>query len=188
MAITKDEKIIQKTSEGWIAALSKDIKGPLTLTNKRLMIRDSSNSFFLKDITQIGFLPMNRIEIILSDKTIKLVFTKRSISHGIDQFASVLFDTPFVAGSWQEEVVSYTAHWASVLTTALLLYGEPMEYREAKYEDKEVWCNHCKEYVKIPHSDIPVWNIKCPICGHGGMTSLSPEDRKKAGEKNRFYG
>ena len=151
------------------------------------MIGDSKNSYFLKDIIQIGFLPLNSIKISLSDETIKLIFTKRSVSHGIDQFVSVLLDTPYEAGSWQEEVASYTSHWASILTTALLLYGKPMEYREVIHEDKEVWCSHCKKYVKIPHSDIPVWNIKCPICGHSGMTSLSPEDRKKAQEKNRFF-
>lgn len=152
------------------------------------MIGDSSNSFFLKDILQISFLPINRIQITLRDKTIQLRFAKRSISHGIDQVASILFDTPFEAGSWQEEVASFTAHWASVLTTALLLYGEPTEYKETIYEDMKAWCGHCKEYVKIPYSDTPVWSIKCPICGHGGMTSLSPEDRKKEGEKHRFIG
>lgn len=152
------------------------------------MIGGSSNSYFLNDIIQISFLPLNGIKITLNDETIKLVFTKRSVSYGIEKFSSILLDTPFETGSWQEEVASYTAHWASVLTTALLLYGKPIEYREVIHEDKEVWCNHCKKYVKIPYSDIPVWNIKCPICGHGGMTSLSPGDRKKAQEKNRFFG
>ena len=93
------------------------------------MIGDSSNSFFLKDILQISFLPINRIQITLRDKTIQLRFAKRSISHGIDQVASILFDTPFEAGSWQEEVASFTAHWASVLTTALLLRARARKLR-----------------------------------------------------------
>lgn len=179
MTVINDEKIIQRTTEGWYATLEKDVKGSLILTNKRLMIGDSSNSYFLKDIIQIDFFPINGIQITLRDKTIKLIFSKQSISHSIDQLASVFFDTPFEAGSWQEEIASYTAHWASVLTTALLFYGEPIEYRETIYEDKKVWCKDCKKYVIIPHSDIPIWKRKCPICGHGGMTSLSPEDRKK---------
>jgi len=146
------------------------------------MIGDSNNSYFLKDIIQIGFLPINKIQIKLRDNTIKIQFAKRSISHGIDQIASVLFDTPFEAGSWQEEVASYSAYWASVLTTVLLLYGEPIEYKETIYEDKKAWCGHCTEYVKIPYSDTPVWKTKCPVCGQGPMTSLSPEDRKKESE------
>lgn len=168
------EKILKKSETGWNAALSKDVKGSLILTNKRLMIEDSSNSYFLKDIINIDFLPLNRIQITLRDKTIKLLFAKRSISHGIDQFASVIFETPFEAGSWQEEVASYTAHWASVLTTALLLYGEP-----PTYEDKKAWCGHCKKYVDVEWTDTPVWKLVCPECNQKGMTTLSPKDRLK---------
>ena len=186
-SILNGERIIQQTTGGW-NVLSKDVKGSLILTNKRLMVGDSSNSYLLKDIIQVEFLPINVIQITLKDKTIAFMFNKRSIKHGIDQFASIIFDTPFEAGSRQEEVASYTAHWASILTTALLLYGEPIEYREPVYEDKKAWCTHCQKYVTVPHSDIPVWKTKCPICGHGGMTSLSPEDKKKEGEKNRFFG
>lgn len=174
-----DERIIQQTTEGWYAALAREVKGSLILTNKRLMIGDSTNSYFLKDIIQICFLPINRIQIKLRDETIQIRFAKRSISHGINQIASVIFDTPFEAGSWQEEVASYTAYWASVLTTALLLYGELIEYKEIVYEDKKAWCIHCEEYVTIPYSDTPVWKNECPRCGHRGMTSLSQEDRKK---------
>ena len=184
MTIPEDERIIQKSTEGWYAISGEGIRGSLILTNKRLMIGNSSNSFFLKDIIQIDFFPINGIQITLKNKTVKLLMSKQSIGHAIDLFTTVLFDTPFEAGSRQEEIASYTAHWASVLTTAHLLYGEPVEYIETKYEEKKAWCNFCNKYVDIQHSDLPVWLKKnCPICGRSGMTSLSPEDRKRQQEK-----
>ncbi len=182
MTIINNERIIQRTSKGWYAKSGKEVRGDLILTNKRLIIGDSSNSYSLKDIVQIDFYPINGIQITLRDKTVKILLAKQSASHAIEQFASVFFDTPFEAGSYQEEIASYTAHWSSVLTTVLLLYGDPVEYKETFYEDRKAWCYNCKKYVVIPHNDLPIWKNKCPICGYS-LTSLSPEDRKKQQEK-----
>ena len=86
--------------------------------------------------------------------------------------------TPYEAGSWQEEVSSYTAYWASILTMARFLYGTTDEIsEEEKYEDKKVWCSRCDKYVTVPWTEAPVWKLRCPECGHGGMTTLSPKDR-----------
>ena len=45
-----EERTIQRTSEMWDVVLSKDVKGSLILTNKRIIIGGSINSIYLKDI------------------------------------------------------------------------------------------------------------------------------------------
>jgi len=157
---------------------SKDIKGSLILTNQRLMIGGSRNSIYLKDIKTIDIPSINAINITLEDREVKLFFEKRSIGHAVDQFASILLGGPYEAGSWQEEVSSYTSYWASLLTIARFLYGQVIEtVIEEVPEERRAWCARCQMYVLVPWTDIPVWEINCPECGRKGMTTLSPTDR-----------
>lgn len=176
-----EEKIIQKTSDGWYVTLSKDIKGSLILTNKRLIIGDSSNSIYLKEIKKIDVHSTPSIKINLKDRVEHLIFKKGSIGHAVDTFAAVILATPFETISGQE-VSSYTSYWASILTMAIFQYGHPDEFREEKHEDKKAWCYNCQKYVNVPwtraHAETPIWKLSCPECGRKPLATLSPEDRR----------
>lgn len=128
---------------------------------------------------------ISRIKINLKDRVEHLTFTKRSIGHAVDQFASIILNTPFEAGSWQEEVSSYTSYWASILTMVIFLFRQKIPYSQsigAKYEERKAWCHHCQKYVSIPWTDTPVWKLSCPECGRKPLTSLSSKDRPSTEE------
>ena len=127
-----DEKIIQKTSDNWKVYLSKQISGSLTLTNHRIIVENLDNSIYLKEISKIDIPSILNIELSLGDDVKNLRFEKRNIGHAVDQFASVLLGSPYEAGSWQEEVSSYTSYWASLTTMAVFLFGNPNEKEEKK--------------------------------------------------------
>lgn len=181
MEIQSDkETIICQSSQGWVVnSMGNTYKHPLKLTNKQLILGDNGITFNLKDMKMCLFKPMNIIEITLTDRTERLKFTKQSVGHAIDQFASAIMGEPFEAGSWQEEVSSYTSYWASMITMAISLYGNPVELSETviQHSERRAYCNRCKKYVFLPWSDEKVWTLSCPECGRRGMTTLSPEDR-----------
>jgi len=41
-----------------------------------------------------------------------------------------------------------------------------------------VWCPQCDKYVTGMSPETHPRKLPCPECGHKGMTTLSPEDRK----------
>ena len=172
-----DEIMIQKTSSGWQVVLSKK-KSDLILTNQRLIFGNLDTIIELYKIKNVEFVPLRSIKLTLIEDTIQFGFSKSSGSHTIDQAVSAFLGSPFEAGSWQEEVSSYTAYWASMLTMTLIQFGNPMKYEEWKEEYGRAYCHRCFEYVDIPVSKKNVWEIDCPKCGRKGMTTLSPEDRE----------
>lgn len=159
-----EEKVIQRDSY-------------YTLTNKRLILGDQTNSIFLSDIMEIKIIDYHRIQLILrnSKKVILNYGVLRPLS-AIDEAISV-FTIPFEVGTGQEERATLTSYWAALLTMAVYLFGQPDLYIELK--PRNVWCNHCSKYVEIPGTNIEMWKIECPICGRKGLLSKSPEDRIK---------
>ena len=177
MVDDESELIIQKTSKGWDALISKDIKGSLILTNKRIIIGKSENSIYLADIEHIEistrFADVPKIMIIHDDKTDNIEFVRSSAGHSLS-----LFSGDLGRSFTHSELSSYTAYWASLLTMAVYLSGGQRfeENGGYVYKDREVWCGHCQKYVKVPYTDISVWKLECPECGHRGMVSKSPDD------------
>ena len=127
-----EERIIKKTSSGWKAILGKQ-RGSLILTNRRLIIGDSSNSIPLEDIIDVDIetrlADVTQIQIECKDGTKYLEFVRRGGNH----VAQILLGN----SGWSfSEVSSYTSYWASILTIAIFLFGQAGEMRDEKYEDK----------------------------------------------------
>ena len=118
----KEEKIIYRTSGGWRGILEPRRFTSLTLTNKRLVLKEADISISLKDIKNINIetftANMPCIVVNYGEKSEKIRFNRTT--------AGSVFHTLF--GSIDKvaaETASYTAYWASLITIAKFLYGNP---------------------------------------------------------------
>ena len=144
-----------------------------TLTNRRLIIGDQTNSIFLSDIKEVELISHDVIQLTLYDnKKIKLGYGTLTAGSVINEALTYFFAPPYTIGFAQEERSAITSYYASLITMAVFLFGDPETYVELK--PRQVWCSQCAKYVEIPGTSVDVWKIECPICGRKGMISKRP--------------
>ncbi len=175
------ERTIKITGPSWTARVSTrritGEAGSLKLTNKRLRVKPgaSGKAILLEDIKDVEietrFADVPRIKIRVNRKTEYIEFRRSTTGH---VFTALIGEI----GIAQAEVAAYTAYWASLITMAKFLYGQPeYEVEEEVHEDRKGWCGICKKYVTMQWSDTPIWELSCPECGGKPLTTLSPNDR-----------
>ena len=197
MSNRNEERIIQKTSEKWVALLStsdekKGQRGSLILTNKNIIFKHEPRYGNLEvniPITEISNVDVEtrwgdvpKISVYTNEKIVNLEFSRQSTGHSMSLFAGDI-GRSFM----HSELSAFTSYWASLITMVKFHYGVtevyeiPEQIITAARTAGDAWCGRCKKYLNA-HSEVPdtpVWKLRCPDCGHLGMTTLSPFDRAR---------
>lgn len=122
---TDDEKIIIKNALGWKGVVEPKRFTDVVLTNKHLHLMQLQTSIPLSQIERIDIESTAttdpHIKIIYNGNSVKLFFS-RATSGSL--FHLTLGSGDKVSREW----VSYTMYWASLITMAKYLFGEPELY------------------------------------------------------------